>query len=118
MVMSVVVSISVQTVLIYLDSRTYKPTVGLHNSPQQLYSQSVIQYLVITSFLYLASSLGFLLAFDMKKLMVMLSSQVSVMDWWRTGETQHTTTSWRSPDSEHQQDSPPLYIDKIISVYK
>ena len=25
-----------------------------------------------------------------------------------------TTTSWRSPDSEHQQDSPPLYIDKII----
>ena len=29
-----------------------------------------------------------------------------------------TTTSWRSPDSEHQQRSPPLYIDKIISVYK
>ena len=25
-----------------------------------------------------------------------------------------TTTSWRSPDSEHQQRSPPLYIDKII----
>ena len=43
----------------------------------------VSQSLIITSFLYLASSLGFLLAFDMKKLMVMLSSQVSVMDWWR-----------------------------------
>ena len=73
----------------------------------------------ITSFLYLASSLGFLLALDMKKLMVMLSSQVSVMDWaGGGGHKGDTTTSWRSPDSEHQQRSPPLYIDKIIWVVK